>query len=260
MQTRLSRCSLRSLGVGLWAFWGSACLALAATTTAPAPQATIDALAKANAAVVGVRVNAQEGARSADTLGQRRSGSGVVIGPDGLILTIGYLMVEAQNIEIVTQDNKTLPAQAVAYDQATGFGLVRPILPLRGVQPVKLGSLQELRTGEPLMVSSGPQPGGEEADVSMVQVVSQRAFSGYWEYHIDSAIFTSPPVGNHSGAAVFNQRGELMGIGSLLVGDALGAPRAWRAICLCRWICSNPFWPSCRPPAAASKVADPGWV
>ena len=230
MQTRLSRCSLRSLGLnvglGLWAFWGSACLALAATTAAPAPQATIDALAKANAAVVGVRVNAQEGARSADTLGQRRSGSGVVIGPDGLILTIGYLMVEAQNIEIVTQDNKTLPAQAVAYDQATGFGLVRPILPLRGVQPVKLGSLQELRTGEPLMVSSGPQPGGEEADVSMVQVVSQRAFSGYWEYHIDSAIFTSPPVRNHSGAAVFNQRGELMGIGSLLVGDALGrAPR-----------------------------------
>ena len=117
-------------------------------------------------------------------------------GADLTELTIGYLMVEAQNIEIVTQDNKTLPAQAVAYDQATGFGLVRPILPLRGVQPVKLGSLQELRTGEPLMVSSGPQPGGEEADVSMVQVVSQRAFSGYWEYHIDSAIFTSPPVRN----------------------------------------------------------------
>jgi S1-C subfamily serine protease len=186
----------------------------------------MDALAQANAAVVGVRVSVEEGARSAETLGQRRSGSGVVIGSDGLILTIGYLVVEAQNIEIVTQDNKTLPAQTVAYDLATGFGLVRPILPLRGIQPVKLGSLQELRTGEPLMVSTGTQLGGEEADVNMVQVVSQRPFSGYWEYHIDSAIFTSPPVDNHSGAAVFNQRGELMGIGSLLVGDALGrSPR-----------------------------------
>jgi serine protease Do len=226
MHTRLFTCRLRSLGVGLWAFWGSACLALAATTAAPAAQATMDALAKANAAVVGVRVGVEEGARSAETLGQRRSGSGVVIGPDGLILTIGYLMVEAQSIEIVTHDHKTLPAQAVAYDQATGFGLVRPLLPLRGIQPVALGRLQELRTGEPLMVSTGAQISGEDADVRMVQVVSQRPFSGYWEYHIDSAIFTSPPVGNHSGAAVFNQRGELMGIGSLLVGDALGrAPR-----------------------------------
>ncbi len=222
MHIRSLRCGLRSLGLGLGFFWGAASLALAATTATPAVQATLEALAKANAAVVGVRVGVEEGARSADTLGQRRSGSGVVIGPDGLILTIGYLVVEAQNIEIVTHDHKILPAQAVAYDQATGFGLVRPILPLRGIQPVALGRLQDLRTGEPLMASSGPQPGGEEADVTMVQVVSQRPFSGYWEYHIDSAIFTSPPVGNHSGAAVFNQRGELMGIGSLLVGDALG--------------------------------------
>ena len=88
---------------------------------------------------------------------------------------------------------------------------------------MQLGSLQELCTGVPLMASTGPQLGGEDADVNMVQVVSQRAFSGYGEYHIDSAIFTSPPVGNHSGAAVFNQRGELMGIGSLLVGDAFGS-------------------------------------
>ncbi|MBC7683245.1 MAG: serine protease, partial [Ferruginibacter sp.] len=205
------------------AFWGSACVALAAVAPAPAAQATIDALSRANAAVVGVRVSVEEGAASAETLGQRRSGSGVVIGPDGLILTIGYLMVEAQTIEIVTHYNKTLPAQAVAYDLATGFGLIRPILPLRGIQPVQLGSLQDLRTGEPLMASTGPQASGEDADVNMVQVVSQRAFSGYWEYHIESAIFTSPPLGNHSGAAVFNQKGELMGIGSLLVGDALGS-------------------------------------
>lgn len=226
MHTGLLRCSLRSLGAGLWGFWGAACIAVAAVSSVPAAQATIDALAKANAAVVGVRVSVEDGARSAETLGQRRSGSGVVIGPDGLILTIGYLVVEAQSIEIVTQDQKTLPAQAVAYDLATGFGLIRPILPLRGIQPVQLGSLQELRTGEPLMASTGPQPGGEDADVNMVQVVSQRPFSGYWEYHIDIAIFTSPPVGNHSGAAIFNQKGELMGIGSLLVGDALGrSPR-----------------------------------
>ena len=200
----------------------------AAQTTAPEPaaaQATMDALSKANAAVVGVRVNVAPGARSAETLGQKRSGSGVVIGPDGLILTIGYLMLEAQSIQIVTQDNKTLPAKAVAYDLATGFGLIKPLLPLAGVQPVALGSHNQLAPGEPLMAATGAQAGGEEADVSMTQMVSKRAFSGYWEYHLESAVFTSPPIGNHSGASLFNQRGELIGIGSLFVTDAMGGNR-----------------------------------
>ena len=191
---------------------------------APA-QHMLEVLSRANAAVVGIQVSVAEGARSAETLGVQRSGSGVVIGSDGLILTIGYLVLEAQSIQVVTQENKILPAQAVAYDLATGFGLVRSILPLHGIQPVPLGSLQDLQTGEPLMVSTGPQADGEDGDVNMTQVVSKRPFSGYWEYHIDSAIFTSPPVGNHSGAGVFNQKGELMGIGSLFVLDAMGGDR-----------------------------------
>jgi S1-C subfamily serine protease len=138
-----------------------------------------------------------------------------------LILTIGYLMLEADSIQIVTQDDKTVPARAVAYDLATGFGLIRPLLPLRGITPVALGTSSQAQTGEPLMASIG----GEDADVSMTQLVSKRAFSGYWEYHIDGALFTSPPIRNHSGAPLFNQRGELLGIGSLFVGDALGDNR-----------------------------------
>ena len=190
----------------------------AATRDAPSAQATIDALTRAHAAVVGVQVLAAEGARSAETLGRERSGSGVVIGPEGLILTIGYLMLEADSIQVVTQDNRTLPARAVAYDLATGFGLIRPLLPLRGIAPVALGSALEVQAGEALMASIG----GSASDVAMTQLVSKRAFSGYWEYHIESALFTSPPIANHSGAPLFNQRGELLGIGSLFVGDALG--------------------------------------
>jgi S1-C subfamily serine protease len=185
---------------------------------APANQAMIDALTKAYAAVVGVQVKATDGARSAETLGHRRAGSGVVIGADGLILTIGYLMLEADTIQIVTQDNRNLPATAVAYDLATGFGLIKALLPLRDVNPVALGSHQELSTGEPLLAASG----GLQGELVMTQLVSKRPFSGYWEYHIETALFTSPPMGNHSGAPLFNRRGELMGIGSLLVADALG--------------------------------------
>ena len=200
----------------------------AATAPAASPgsaQTIMDAMTKANAAVVGVKVTAVTGARSAQTLGLNRSGSGVVIGRDGLILTIGYLMLEAQQIEIITQEGKTLPAVAVGYDLATGFGLVKPLLPLRGVVPVALGSQQDLTPGEPLMAVTGAS-GSDEGGVSLTQLVSQRAFSGTWEYHLDRALFTSPPIssgrGNHSGAPLFNRKGELVGIGSLFVVDAVG--------------------------------------
>lgn len=217
-----------------WLRWMSAALAtalisswsVAATTSqGPAAQATLDALTRAHAAVVGLQITTAEGARSAETLGKERSGSGVVIGPDGLILTIGYLMLEADTIQITTHDNKSLPGQAVAYDLATGFGLIRPLLPLRGIAAVPMGSHSTVRQGEALMAATG----GEAGDVMMTQLVSKRAFSGYWEYHIDTALFTSPPVtvagGNHSGAPLFNQSGELLGIGSLFVMDALGNNR-----------------------------------
>jgi serine protease Do len=190
----------------------------AAVPPQPGVQALIDALTRANAAVVGIEVTAAQGARSARTLGQQRSGSGVVIGADGLVLTIGYLILEADTIQLITQDDRRMPAASVAYDQATGFGLVKPLLPLRGVTPVPLGSHEELRMGESLMVASG----GDDGGVAMTQLVSKRAFSGYWEYHIDAALFTSPPVRNHSGAALFNQKGQLLGIGSLVVADASG--------------------------------------
>ncbi len=211
-----------------------AAIAPVQAATAPAAsaadsQAIMSAMTKANAAVVGVKVTAVEGARSAQTLGLNRSGSGVVIGADGLVLTIGYLMLEAEKIEIITQEGKALPAVAVAYDLATGFGLIKPLVSmssLRGAAPVTLGSLQDLKPGEPLMAATGASLDGDEGGVSMTRLVSRRAFSGTWEYHLDTALFTSPPVssgrGNHSGAPLFNRNGELLGIGSLLVADAVG--------------------------------------
>jgi S1-C subfamily serine protease len=189
----------------------------------------LDALSRASAATVGVRVKAADGARSAATLGAERAGSGVVIGADGLVLTIGYLILEAQDIRIITQEGKVLPAVSVAYDLATGFGLVRPVLPWREAPVAPLGSDAALQTGQALMAAVGATDSGSESDVSLTQLVSKRAFSGTWEYHIDSALFTSPPVlagrGNHSGAGLFNQAGELVGIGSLLVMDAAGLNR-----------------------------------
>ena len=213
----------RALLLSAWFRVAVACLVVAygtafgATEPTPAMQSVIDALTKANAAVVGVEVTTTEDARSAETLGHHRSGSGVVIGADGLILTIGYLMLEADTIQIVTRDQHTFPGRAVGYDVATGFGLIKPLLPLR-INPVPLGSHRDLSPGDALMAATG----GDQADVAVTRLVSKRPFSGYWEYHIDAALFTSPPIGNHSGAPLFNRRGELLGIGSLFVADALG--------------------------------------
>jgi serine protease Do len=201
----------------------AACTPAVAATEPPAGvQSAVAALERANTAVVGLEVAVIEGARSARTLGEERNGSGVLITPDGLILTIGYLILEADSVLITTQDQKTWPGRVVAYDPATGFGLVRSVIPLHDVTPAPMGSTAQLKIGEPLVVSVG----GEDADVGLTYLASQRAFSGTWEYHVDNALFTTPAVGNHSGAALFNRRGELVGIGSLFVADALGkSPR-----------------------------------
>lgn len=192
---------------------GALCLG-AVRAQSPAPSA----LQRASDAVVGLKAQAVSGASSARTLGRERQGSGVVISADGLVLTIGYLVLEAEQVLLRTDDGRDIPARVVAYDLATGFGLVQALTPLK-LDAVPLGRAEALDSGEPVMIASG----GVAGAVSIARMVSRRPFSGYWEYHVDGAVFTSPPRGDHSGAGLFNGRGELVGIGSLMVGDALGA-------------------------------------
>ena len=175
-------------------------------------QALIDA---ANA-VVGVKVRAIANARSNEALGAQRAGSGVLIGSDGLVLTIGYLIMEADQVEVTDSGGTIVPAVVVAYDHATGFGLVRPMRKL-APKPIRIGNSAPVAQLDRLMIVTG----GEEQTVSIATVVSRRQFAGYWEYLIDGAIFTSPPRLDHSGAALINKEGELVGVGSLLVMDAL---------------------------------------
>ena len=200
-------------------------LALAGSASASSEvEAQSRSLQRAADAVVGVRARAVEDARSAATLGREREGSGVVIDADGLVLTIGYLVLEAEEVELATDDGRRYPARVVAYDLATGFGLVQALVPL-GLAPAPLGvagtPLNVAAGGgkdEPLMVVSG----GDDGVISEARLVSRRPFAGYWEYHIEGALFTAPPRRDHSGAGLFNDRGELLGIGSLFVADALG--------------------------------------
>ncbi len=166
-------------------------------------------------AVVGVRASIPEDARTAETLGTRRAGSGVVIGADGLVLTIGYLILEAISTEIVLPGERAVPAEIVAYDFATGFGLLRTLQPL-AIEPLTLGSSGDLKEQSQVLVASSD---GVRPVIGAV-VVSRRDFAGYWEYLLPDAIFTSPPHDAFGGAALIGRDGRLLGIGSLIVGDA----------------------------------------
>jgi len=173
------------------------------------------ALERAANAVVGVQVLALEDARSNATLGRARQGSGVVIGDDGLVLTIGYLVLEAEQVRLLLDDGRSFPARVVAYDLATGFGLLMPLAPLK-LPAVPLGAARAVAPDDALLVVSGAPAGV----ISDARLVARRPFAGYWEYRIDGALFTAPPRTDHSGAGLFNPQGELVGIGSLVVADA----------------------------------------
>jgi len=154
-------------------------------------------------------------ARTAQALGRLRRGNGIVIDDSGLVLTIGYLILEATQINLVRADGRTVPADYVAYDYDTGFGLVRAQSDLRA-DAIPFGDSSAVGESDRMLVVGS---GGSGATIGTV-VVSRRPYAGYWEYMLDKAIFTSPPHDNWGGAALVNSAGELIGVGSLLVRNA----------------------------------------
>jgi S1-C subfamily serine protease len=167
------------------------------------------------AAVVGVRATVPEDARTAQALGTQRAGSGIVIDSNGLIVTIGHLILEASHVQVMVAGNTVLDAEILAYDHDSGFGLLRASEPI-DVTPMALGESSSLGQGQQLLVSGF---GGRQAARPAV-LVSRRDFAGYWEYLLENAIFTAPPYPLFGGAALINGQGELVGIGSLMVADA----------------------------------------
>ena len=165
-------------------------------------------------AIVKVSTHAIPNARSSATLGAEREGTGVVIGDNGLILTIGYLIIEADDVSIIDSKGRTLAARVVGYDHATGFGLLRTIAPF-DAKPVALGDSEKAAARDPVLIASS----GDD-NVAFAYIVSKRSFSGNWEYALDQALYTSPPMRNWSGAGLFDKDGKLLGVGSLIVREA----------------------------------------
>jgi S1-C subfamily serine protease len=160
--------------------------------------------------VVGLRSIVPADAFTAETLGTERAGSGVVIGDNGLILTVGYLITEAETIWLHLGDGRTAPGHALAVDQETGFGLVQPLARL-DLPALPLGSSASAQIGERVVLAAA---GGRERSVA-ARIIGRQEFAGYWEYVLDEAIFTAPAHPNWGGTAMIGSKGELLGIGSL---------------------------------------------
>lgn len=158
--------------------------------------------------IVGVRSSIPDDAFTASALGTRREGSGVVIRDNGLVLTIGYLITEAEEVWLTTQAGRVVPAHALAYDQETGFGLVQALDRL-DLPAVEFGDAAEARIGEPVVLADGI------GQAVQGHIVAKQEFAGYWEYLLDEAIFIAPAHPSWGGAALVGLDGKLLGIGSL---------------------------------------------
>jgi S1-C subfamily serine protease len=166
-------------------------------------------LDRALGAIVGLHAIIPPDAFSAETLGTERAGNGVVI-DDGLVLTIGYLITEAESMWLHLADGRVVEGHVLGFDSVTGFGLVQALGRL-DVTPLPLGSSAAARIGDRVVVGGA---GGRTRSVAS-QIVAKQEFAGYWEYLLDEAIFTYPAHPNWGGTGLINERGELIGIGSL---------------------------------------------
>jgi serine protease Do len=168
--------------------------------------------------VVGVQTRSDAQANTARTLGRQRQGSGVVIAPD-TVLTVGYLLLEAETVDLIDHQGRRIPGQVWAVDNPSGLGLIRALVPLR-LEAVPLGDSDTLPTRGKLWTL-----GQRESELTVLELVSRQPFAAGWEYLLEAPLMTMPAVNNWSGAGLFDLRGQLVGIGSLLVPDVFGNQR-----------------------------------
>ena len=192
-------------------------LVLLLTNSTPALAQSLDpAVERTLSAVVGVVAQVPDTARTAAVLGTQRAGSGVVIDEQGLVVTIGYVLLEASRAALFVNEGEPVEAEIVGYDANSGFGLLRAQSPI-DVTPMTLGDSSAVSTNYPVLVSSFGTPRPVRPGV----VVSRQPFAGFWEYLLDQPIIVSPPYPLFGGAALIGPRGDLLGIGSLTLGGVV---------------------------------------
>ena len=172
-------------------------------------------LEHALASVMGLRSVIPADAYTAETLGTERLGNGVLIQDSGVVLTIGYLVTEAQEVWLSPVAGPPVPGHVLAYDQETGFGLVQALARL-DIPALPIGDSSKVQVGDPVVIGGA---GGRKRSVA-ARVAAKQEFAGYWEYVLDEAFFTIPAHPNWGGTAMIGSAGDLLGLGSLQMQQA----------------------------------------
>lgn len=186
----------------------------------PKPEDYDYELDEALGAVVGIRALVPSDAFTADILGTERVGHGALIRNDGLVLTIGYLITEAETVWINLGGQRTVPGHVIGYDQESGFGLVQALARL-DVPALPLGTSKDAEVGMRVVLAGA---GGRKQSVA-ARIIAKQEFAGYWEYVLDEAVFTAPAHPFWGGTALIGPAGDLLGIGSLQIQQSAPATR-----------------------------------
>jgi S1-C subfamily serine protease len=167
-------------------------------------------------AVVGIHSKVPLDKPSVLTLGPVRWGSGVIFDPQGYILTVGYVVSDAGEIQVSLRDGRTMPARLIGTDLASGIGVIK--LEGEGPWPVApLGDSSTVAVGDPTATL------GVDSDKDLVltegSVQEIRRFAGYWEYMIERAFIVAPYNPSFGGSPLVNGEGRVIGITSLRLGE-----------------------------------------
>jgi len=166
--------------------------------------------------LVGLHVRADEERPSSARLGARRFATGIVFDSRGYAVTVSYAVLDALRIEARTHDGRSVPAKLVGLDLDTGLAVVR--LKGEGSWPAAtLISSRDTRVGAVTGTVGIDEDGDLAYTTSTLQSV--RRFSAFWEYMLDRALVLSPSISSWGGSAAVDERGRVIGIVSLRLGE-----------------------------------------
>lgn len=180
----------------------------------------VNVVEKTHPSIVRFQSYIPETRHSSKVLGTLRQGTGVLINPQGHILTAGYLVMEATEIQVMFADENTLRAEVAGIDYESGFGLIRLIDPV-DIQPISLGNASRVSQGQ-LTLTIGDSTEAKARIVTNGRVFDTGPFIGYWEYLLERALYVVPQNPAFGGSPLLNIEGEVIGIVSLQLNQHQG--------------------------------------
>jgi S1-C subfamily serine protease len=170
--------------------------------------------------IVSFQAHVPEEKHSSKVLGTLRHGTGIVINPQGYILTAGYLVMEASEIQVRLADDQLVEAEVTGVDYESGLGLIH-LLDAADLRPISLGNASRVSQNQ-LTLTIGDSLESQSRIVTNGRIFEIAPFTGYWEYILERALYIIPQNPAFGGSPLFNLEGEVIGIISLQLNQNQG--------------------------------------